>query len=69
MASGRIKQAQVALQKLIARYTKEMNSRVPIGLHAPDDVGLAGISSYDGTGGFDNRPDFVKEDDEKWAKS
>lgn len=37
---------------------------------APNDTGaLDDIWTYDGSGGTpDNRPDFVKRDDEEWSK-
>ena len=69
MESDRIKRAREALQKLVARYTDEMDKRLPMAIHAPaDDVAIAGISEYDGTAGFDPRPDFVKQDDEAWLR-
>ena len=68
MESDHIKRAREALQKLVARYTQEMDKRVPMAIHEPPDVDLAGISDYDGTAGFDPRPDFVKEDDEAWLR-
>ena len=69
MESDRIKRAREALQKLVARYTDEMDKRLPMAIHAPaDDVAIAGISEYDGTAGFDLRPDFVRKDDEEWER-
>ena len=68
MELDRIKRAREALQKLVERYTREMNPRLPMAIHEPPDVDLAGISDYDGTAGFDPRPDFVKEDDEEWER-
>ena len=34
-----------------------------------NDVALDGIADYDGTAGFDPRPDFVKADDERMNHS
>jgi len=67
MESGDIKKRlRERYERLIKFYLSEMDKRVPMAIHEPDDVDLAGISDYDGTAGFDPRPDFVKKDDEDW---
>lgn len=53
------------MQDLIARYEAEMDPDIPCGVNPPPGMELDGISHYDGTAGFDNRPDFVREDDER----
>jgi hypothetical protein len=69
-ASDRIKsRARQHYERLVQHYLKQMDKRLPMGIHEPDDVSIAGISEFDGTAGFDPRPDFVKKDDDEWAKS
>jgi hypothetical protein len=62
---------QDILKRLADRYEQEMIAAglltpdLQMGIHPPPDTVLDGISSYDGTAGFDNRPDFVRADDER----
>lgn len=67
-ALGRIKQA--ALDRLVARFEREFEQaelppELQMGLNPPRGTALDGIIWYDGTAGVDNRPDFVRADDER----
>jgi hypothetical protein len=55
--------------KLVKRYEDEMDPVLQMGIHEPPPMILDDISRFDGTAGYDNRPDFVREDDEEWLKS
>jgi hypothetical protein len=53
------------LAQLVKQYVAEMDPHIPMGIHAPPPMELDGQSEWDGTAGFDSRPDFVREDDER----
>jgi len=58
------------IKRLVARYEQEFQERglitpdLQMGINPPPEMTLDGISRYDGTAGWDMRPDFVREDDE-----
>jgi hypothetical protein len=64
--SDRIKRAAERLAALVKRYEQEMDTEVPMGINPPEEVVIGGISEYDGTAGWNNKPDFVRRDDEEW---
>lgn len=64
----RTKRMAERLAALVKRFESEMDPDLPMGINPPRDVGLAGISDYDGTAGVDPRPDFVRADDEEWYR-
>ncbi len=65
----RVRDAARLLDTWVERYLREMDPDMPLGINIAEDTGaLVGISDYDGTSGFDPRPEFVKEDDERIEK-